>query len=116
MWMAPSLLQVLVDWDVELIKTPMDLLVYCAICHFVDDLPMCISRQQINEIFEKFILVEDAISYAEVRFFDFSHLIQTTWNISSLSKFISSVTTFDVASVVGISFGDTSARLVAEQD
>ena len=111
--MAPSLLQVLIDWDVELIKTPMDLLVYCAICHFVDDLSMCIFLQQVNEIFEKFILVKDAISYTEVRFFDFSHLIQTTWNISSLSKFITSVPTFNVVFVVGISFGDTSACLVA---
>src|SRR4051812_14962886 len=65
-WMAPSLTNLLIDWKVELLRTPIALLVYLAIKHFVEGLPMCISRQHLQEVFSKFVLVEDAISSAEV--------------------------------------------------
>jgi hypothetical protein len=64
--MAPSINNLLIDWETELVRTPIDMLVYCAIRHFVEGLPMCINRRDLVEIFQKYPLVEEAVFNAEV--------------------------------------------------
>jgi hypothetical protein len=70
-WMAPSICNLLTDWPTELVKTPIDMLVYCAIRHFVEGLPMEIDQRIPIEVFEKFPLVEEAVASAKV-----SHLVR----------------------------------------
>jgi hypothetical protein len=67
-WLSSSLLDFLAKEE-PLIRTPRELLLYCAAKHFISDRPMNIVAKDMAKIMEMFPDVEMQVKEAEVRFF-----------------------------------------------
>jgi hypothetical protein len=66
-WLSSSLLDLL-ESPTPLVRVPKEMLVYCAARHFISDLPMGITRGNLEKIWKRFAEVKAEVEEAEVRF------------------------------------------------
>jgi hypothetical protein len=65
-WLASSLLDFIKKPDDQMKTTPKEMVIYCAIMHFLEKLPLSISFKSMKEIYLEFKAPMETVSEAEV--------------------------------------------------
>ena len=65
-WLSQSIVDLL-DSPIPLVRVPKEMLVYCAAKHFINDLPMAITRKDLERVSKRFSELQVEVLETEVR-------------------------------------------------